>query len=178
MRHLEKVQPDSIVADLDENKQDFFETLSPEMKEEIPSFVLDENFIKNEFSSDDESIIGTNLTIDMKIESDGSEELDTPSKSEVKKNKRKASAPQRAVQHELSQSGSLGNSSESSQDNIDNLKFSNNQNLDDILAMEGETGLDFAEGDEIDEDLLQDINDVDIFKDLQEEAGMTLIFNF
>lgn len=172
MRHLEKVQPGSTIADLDENKQDLFETLSPEIKEDIPSFVLDENFMKNEFSSDDESIIGTNLNIDMKNESDGSEELDTPSKFEIKKNKRKASAPQRAIQLELSQGSSVGNSSESSQDNIDNLKFSNNQNLDDILAMEGDTGFDFAEGDEIDEDLLQDIKDVDIFKDLQEEAGM------
>ncbi|XP_018573109.1 zinc finger protein 540 [Anoplophora glabripennis] len=170
MRHLEKIQPDSTAANLDENKTDLFETFAPEIKEEIPSFMLDENFMKTEFSSDEESIMGANLTIDIKNDSDGSEELDSPSKFEVKKNKRKASAPQRAVQLELSQSSSVGNSSESSQDHIDNLKFSNNQNLDDILAIESETGLDFAEGDEIDDDLLHDINDVDIFKDLQEEA--------
>ncbi|KAJ8956789.1 hypothetical protein NQ314_006665 [Rhamnusium bicolor] len=167
MRHLEKLQMDSTISELDQ-KQDLFETL-PEIKEEIPNFVLDESFMRNDFTSDDDSLIGTNINLNMKHDSDSSEDLYSPSKNEVRKNRRKASAPQRAVQLELSQSGSVGNSSESSQDNIDNLKFTSIQNLGVSLTLEGEVGLDFVE-DDLGDDLLEDISEDDIFKDLQEEA--------
>ncbi|KAJ8961692.1 hypothetical protein NQ318_021291 [Aromia moschata] len=89
MRHLEKVQLDSNISEL-EQKQNLFETL-PEIKEEIPDFVLDDHFMKNDFTSDEESIIGTNIRLDVKNDSDSSEDLDSSLKNEVRKNRRKAS---------------------------------------------------------------------------------------
>ncbi|KAJ8915195.1 hypothetical protein NQ315_015418 [Exocentrus adspersus] len=156
------------------NKSDILKNLPSEINTDISNFVLDPLVMKSEFNSDDESIMENKLTIDVKAESDGSEEPDSPSRNEVKRNKRKASAPQRAVQLELSQSGSsVGNCSESSQDHLDDVKsvkYNGNENLNSILMMVGGTGISLFEDEEIDEDLLQDINDVDIFKDLHEEA--------
>ncbi|KAJ8961691.1 hypothetical protein NQ318_021290 [Aromia moschata] len=65
----------------------------------------------------------------------------------------------------------MGNSSESSQDNIDSLNFTTIQNLGVTFNL-NETGVDFGETDDLGEDLLRDINEDDIFKDLQEEAGL------
>ncbi|KAJ8980793.1 hypothetical protein NQ317_004795 [Molorchus minor] len=141
MRHLEK-QLESTMPALNQN-QGLFESLSEfaEIKEEIPSFVLDDNFTKNEFISDEDSLIATNLVIDVKNDSDSCEDQDSCSKNEVRKNRRKASNPHRAIQLETSECGSVENSSESSQDNSDNLKFTNIPNLDVSLSLDNGTGL-------------------------------------
>lgn len=68
----------------------------------------------------------------------------------------------------------MENSSESSQDNTDSLTFTNIQNLS--LKLKEESLLDFVEADDLCcEDLLQNITEDDIFKDLQDEAGMNSI---
>ncbi|CAH1100136.1 unnamed protein product [Psylliodes chrysocephalus] len=139
-----------------------------EFPREFPKFVLDDNLMKHNFLSDEDSSNEPHLTFDLNNDSDNSEELDSMSKT-VRKNRRKASAPQRAVQIESSQSGSMENSSESSQDNTDSLTFTNIQNLS--LKLKEESLLDFVEADDLCcEDLLQNITEDDIFKDLQDEA--------
>ncbi|XP_072400287.1 uncharacterized protein [Diabrotica undecimpunctata] len=167
MRHLEKhLNMDS--HDFQENSEgtNNLDEL-PDIKIEFPKFILDDNLIKTDFLSDEDCSNEGHLTFDLHHDSDSSEELDSLTKS-VRKNRRKAAAPQRAVQIEISQSGSMENSSESSQDNTDTLTFTNIQNLS--LKLKVESLLDFGEADELCEDLLQNINEDDIFKDLQDEA--------
>ncbi|XP_050502316.1 zinc finger protein 300-like [Diabrotica virgifera virgifera] len=172
MRHLEKhLNMDS--HDFQENSEgtnnldELPDIKLEEMKIEFPKFILDDNLMKTDFLSDEDSSSEAHLTFDLHHDSDSSEELDSLTKC-VRKNRRKAAAPQRAVQIETSQSGSMENSSESSQDNTDTLTFTNIQNLS--LKLKVDSLLDFGEADELCEDLLQNINEDDIFKDLQDEA--------
>ncbi|CAG9865360.1 unnamed protein product [Phyllotreta striolata] len=164
MRHLEK----KLTMDSSDSHALHNLDVLPDIKLEFSKFELDDNLIKTNFLSDEDSSSEANLVFDLNNESDSSEELDALSKT-VRKNRRKASAPQRAVQIENCQSGSMENSSESSQDNTDNLTFTNIQNLS--LKLKEDSLLDFAETDELCDDLLQNITEEDIFKDLQEEAG-------
>nr|XP_023018095.1 zinc finger protein 320-like isoform X2 [Leptinotarsa decemlineata] len=144
----------------------------PYIKNELPKYILDDNLMKSGFTSDEDSFNEPPITFDFNNESDSCEELDSLTKT-VRKNRRKASAPQRAIQIESSQTGSIENSSESSQDNTDSLNFGNIQNLS--LRMKDDSLLDFGDSEELCDDLLQNISEDDIFKDLQEEAdGETL----
>ncbi|XP_056644334.1 zinc finger protein draculin-like [Diorhabda sublineata] len=161
MRHLDK-QP---IMEDKSRAVDHLDIL-PDIKMEFPKFILDDNLMKNDFLSDEDCSSETHLTFNLNNDSNSSEELDSLTKN-VRKNRRKASAPQRAVQIENSQSGSMENSSESSQDNTDSLTFTNIQNL----SLKDESLLDFGEGDELcDDDLLDKISEDDIFKDLRDEA--------
>lgn len=178
MRHLEKFQISSTSSDGFDVKSEYFESLDmkseyfddiEDMKEQIPD-LLDESFIKQELCHEKDSLIGANLNLD---DNDSGEEFDPILKSEVKKNRRKATAPQRAIQIE---NGSIGNSSESSQDLVESLgtSFMNNQaGLCMILGVQDNI-IDPAEGG----DILNEINEDDIFKDLQEEAGEFLLYKF
>ncbi|KAG5874606.1 hypothetical protein JTB14_018816 [Gonioctena quinquepunctata] len=127
--------------------------------------------MKNEFTSDEDSFNEPPINFDLN-DSDSCEELDSLTKI-VRKNRRKAAAPQRAIQIESSRMGSIENSSESSQDNTDSLNFGSIQNLS--LRLKDDSLLDCVESEEICGDMLQNISEDDIFKDLQEEAdGETL----
>ncbi|CAH0559133.1 unnamed protein product [Brassicogethes aeneus] len=162
MRHLENFQENLQSPGDYEIKNEYFEHMV-DMKEEIPNLLLDDNFMKNDFHSDDESFMSANINIDFNNDSD-SEDFESSIKNEVKRNKRKALVPQRAVQLENSQ-----NSSESSQDKLDVAlgleSFSGQQaNLNLFLGKSGNMI------DPMEEDILPEINEEDIFKDLQNEA--------
>lgn len=167
MRHLENIEVASTNEDEYKRDDKYLENLE-EIKEEIPNLILDSRFVKDEFSSDDESLLGTGIKLEIENDS-SSDESDSQLKNEIRRNRRKASAPQKAIQLELSQSSSLGNSSESSQDIADKFNSPTDlcNDIGNILMSDNENCLDLTETDE----LLQEINEDDIFKDLQEETG-------
>ncbi|EEZ98380.1 zinc finger protein 557 isoform X1 [Tribolium castaneum] len=158
MRHLEQE-----VSSSDQCKAEYLDNFL-EIKEEIPNLILDEceNFMKNEFTSDEES--GSNLHLDLNNDSE-SDEDDTAVKK--RRNRRKSLVPQKAVQLEVSQNGSMFSGSESSQDLIEKTQSlcSSDTNIDKFLLSDNLNALEMPDNDD-----LLNINEEDIFKDLQEEA--------
>lgn len=147
MRHLENTD-----LSLPTPKQEYLPNLI-QIKHEM--FENCDNFIKTEFIS---GHTGSNLN-----DSDSSEDCDALF-TKTRRNRRKALLPQRAIQSEACQSNSLGNSSESSQDHTENPSFENNGPVLNTLLIDSENTT------EMQDELLQDINEENIFKDLQEEA--------
>lgn len=165
-----------IEADMEigfEEKQGLFETF-PDIKIEPSLTFTAHNLVKDEFASDEDRNTVTNINSEGANESNSSEDFDVIC-SNVRRNRRKASAPQRAVQIEFGQAHYLENSSESSQDHNDNVAVKDIQTLDinfhDKEHSYIKDDLDIKDNDELAYDLIQDINEDDIFKDLQEEAG-------
>lgn len=164
MRHLEGVC-------LNYNRQTEIKEETPsieDIKEELPNSIFSqyEGIIKNNFASDDESLIGNELDIPLSPESELDESYESSTKLEVlRRNRRKPLLPQRAFQSEGSQNSSQGNSSECSQDTPESLapnfivKVSSEHEDDEFFEL--------PEGD----DLLQDIDEENIFKGLREETG-------
>lgn len=145
-------------------KQDSLLKLS-DIKEEIPSLFLSAQYQPmKDFSSDDES----ELPLYFSESSDSDESDDSNKLNKSRRNRRKPLLPQKTVQSEVSQTGSAGTSSECSQDASESIML----NFADTLIESAADGdfLEFADGD----DLLQDIDEENIFKGLQEEAGKVL----
>lgn len=160
MRHLNQFDvaaetPNSSNIDLklDINMSDF--------KTEIPylSLLSDcDSLIKNEFTSDEE------LDFDFNTEHENSETVRKQGEV-VKKNKRKTLVPQRAIQQELThnfiieQLQEVADRSSTSEENL----FSQIDIENDLIFSDSE----LPES----EDLLRDIDEENIFKGIQEEAG-------
>ncbi|XP_044258079.1 zinc finger protein 845-like [Tribolium madens] len=158
MRHLEQE-----VSSSDQSKSEYLDDFL-EIKEEIPKLVLEEceNFMKNDFTSDEES--GSNLNLDLNNDSESDEDDTTPKK---RRNRRKSLVPQKAVQLEVSQNGSMFSGSESSQDLIEKTPnlCPSETNIDKFFLTNNLNALEMPDNDD-----LLNINEEDIFKDLQEEA--------
>ncbi|XP_063930726.1 zinc finger protein 226-like isoform X2 [Zophobas morio] len=159
MRHLEQ-ESSSDYASL-EPKPEYLDELL-EIKEEIPKHIFEEceNFMKSDFTSDEERL-GLN--------EDSDSEDDVFAKSNKRRSRRKSLVPQRAIQVDHQSAPS----SESSQD------VSEHSHLNDVLeAVKSEEQAEKSLlADTMDtlvipdnEDLLSSISEEDIFKDLQEEA--------
>lgn len=165
MRHLEPLCLNRNNTDTEIKE----ETLTiEEIKEEIPSLIFSqyEGIIKDNFPSDEESL-GNELNLPLSAESESDENYESSNKLEViRRNRRKPLLPQRAIQSEGSQNSSLGNSSECSQDPPENLIL----NFSESYVQVREQDNDFFDLPESD-DLLQDIDEENIFKGLREETG-------
>lgn len=151
-----------------------------EIKQELPEFILSDcdNIIKNNFQNDSLNDLDLSLSPNSSI----SETYDLNLKQTLtpRRNRRKALQPQRAIHSEVSQSGSIGNSSECSQDASDNifLKFMGHDGIilnckPDLFMSDCENDVDLPEGD----DLLQDIDEENIFKGLREETSKLYLLN-
>lgn len=144
-----------------------------EIKEELPGFNLIEceSLMKNDFHSDE------SLDLELPLSPTSAlSECELPSKQNTtpRRNRRKALQPQRAIHSEVSQSGSLENSSECSQDATEStfLKLMGQDNnilnlKTDLFMSDTENDIELPDG----EDLLQDIDEENIFKGLQEETS-------
>lgn len=167
MRHLELINFGlSDQADAKEESLDL-----GNIKEDIPNLILSqyEGLIKQNLQSDD-SIAANDLDIPLSPVAESDEESESLGKQNIvlRKNRRKPLLPQRAVQSETSRNSSLENSSECSQDAIDNSAYSFSTHL--LTSSVKDEFFDLADGD----DLLQDIDEENIFKGLREEAGLYL----
>ncbi|XP_060523864.1 zinc finger protein 726-like [Cylas formicarius] len=158
MRHLEGEMQSS--CESDESKRTWLQTFSDikefeSLKNDIPPLFYED------FQSDEDNLSALNFDIKYDLDNDDFEQV---LRNDIKKHRRKAAAPQRAFQADLSQSKSIDLSSESSQDEIqiatDGVGLINNELTDGAESM-----LDLEQG-----DILQEFEDQDIFKDLQEEA--------
>lgn len=136
----------------------------PSIKEELPNLFFPQYRTLQDFTSDEESRLDGELALRLAETSDDSDgSCDFKNKS--RRNRRKPLLPQKTVQSEISQTGSAGTSSECSQDATENIML----NFTDSFINSTADGhfLEFADGD----DLLQDIDEENIFKGIQEEAG-------
>lgn len=167
MRHLEPI----CLSGANTTTQIKEETLSiNEIKEEIPSLIFSqyEGIIENDFPSDEESLVGNELDLPLSAESESDDNDESSNKLQVlRRNRRKPLLPQRAIQSEGSQNSSLGNSSECSQDTPENLILNFNESFVQVREQDNEF-FDLPESD----DLLQDIDEENIFKGLREETGI------
>lgn len=175
MRHLEPLRFNHNNSSVNNIKEESLDLDC--IKEEIPNLILAQydGIIKNSFPSDGENVISNVLELPLSPESELEETYELLSKQNevLRRNRRKPLLPQRAVQSEFSRNSSFGNSSECSQDVPDNALLNINEGL--ITSSERENDFfDLAEGD----DLLQDIDEENIFKGLREEAGMFLSYYF
>lgn len=144
------------------------------LKEESSHIILDKtsNFGQNVFSSDEEAV-GTTIPVPLDFnDSDTSDDENFTFKNNIRRNRRKSLLPQKAVQLDINNQNSFGNTSESSQDVQEslNLKFDsdlttlyNKGQIDNLLISDNENPLELPEGD----DILVDLKEEDIFKDLQ-----------
>lgn len=135
-------------------------------REEISGLLFAEYNEIQDFSSD-ESRLDSSLAIELVETSDYDESCDLNNKlNKLRRNRRKPLLPQKTVQSEISQTESAGTSSECSQDDSQNVIINFTDSF--IESAGDDHFLDLADGD----DLLQDIDEENIFKGLQEEAGM------
>lgn len=139
-----------------------------------------ERLIKNEFDSDEDTLLTSDINFPFSPNGTFTDALESPKKcsDSARKNKRKNLTPQRAVQSELSQSNSLeGNSSECSQDIPESIanSFIEETGLDPALDPTQDLIISDSELPES-EDLLRDIDEENIFKGIQEEAGIVDVF--
>lgn len=136
-----------------------------DLKVEMPYLTLlsdCDTLIKNEFTSDDE------LDFEFNTES---ETFETNKKSsETRKNKRKALIPQRAIQNDLSLKSTDSNLVE-----LTDVMVNTNCTDDNLFSqIYLENDLIFSDSElPENEDLLRDIDEENIFKGIQEEAGTT-----
>lgn len=139
-----------------------------DIKQEIPNLFFPQyDQIMKDFSSEDEA---HKLDFQLSEASDSDESSDsTKQNNPLRRNRRKPLLPQKTVHSEISQTGSAGTSSECSQDASESIMLNFADSLIDSAA-DGDF-LDLADG----EDLLQDIDEENIFKGLQEEAGNVLL---
>lgn len=166
MRHLDPVCLNRNDTQIKE------ETLSiDEIKEEIPGLIFSQYEGINNFPSDQESLVGNELDLPLSPESDSAASYESLNKLEVlRRNRRKPLLPQRAIQSEGSQNSSLGNSSECSQDAPENLILNFNETY--VQLRDQDEFFDLPESD----DLLQDIDEENIFKGLREETGIVKFY--
>ncbi|VEN46557.1 unnamed protein product [Callosobruchus maculatus] len=159
MELISKFDEKDYFNDLKNEPKDYFEILPDDLKAES------KDCLTHDSSSDDESLNGGAIQ-DAPSES---EDFDPVIKS-VRKSRRKALVPQKAVQLDITQKLSLENSSESSQDYADSLRFTCIQNLSLDLSFKNSQELDIDDVDFAD-DLFRDFAGDNIFKDLEEETG-------
>lgn len=130
-----------------------------------------EKLIKNEFENEEDTLMNSDLVFSFASDNSSieNETFEAKKSDSARKNKRKTQTPQRAVQPKnVAEATSEGNSSECSQDASESLSlpsFINSNSVDstDLFMSDPE----FPES----EDMLRDIDEEDIFKGIQEEAG-------
>lgn len=147
-----------------DRKEEAIERLTG-IKGEIPSLFFSQYNSAKDFSSEDENHLDGDLALHFSESSDSDGSFDSDKRTKLRRNRRKPLLPQKTVQSEISQTGSVGTSSECSQDAAESAMLNFADTLIDSAA-DGDF-LDFADGD----DLLQDIDEENIFKGLQEETG-------
>ncbi|CAH1993366.1 unnamed protein product [Acanthoscelides obtectus] len=158
MELITKFDEKDYFNDLKNESKDYFQILPDDLKP------ASKDCLTQDSSSDDESLNGGTQDVPSECE-----DFDPVIKS-VRKSRRKALVPQKAVQVDVSQNLTLENSSESSQDYADSLRFSCIQNLSLDLSFKNSQELDIEEV-EFADDLFSDFAGDNIFKDLQEETG-------
>ena len=174
MRHLESlgVPEKDVFAVKEEDLSNLKDAM--DLKTELPDILEDcDQFIKNEFANENSNFMGYCRDFEFDLNTSGSEFGDfceSTKKTEARKNKRKALTPQRAVQSESSQGTSTSNctnSSESLPEVSDH--FTIIRNVKDGISTS--TILDDELFNSDNEDLLKDLGEENIFKDLCEETG-------
>lgn len=163
MRHLNQINTTNETVD---NSSTDIKLDINDLKVELPYLALlsdCETLIKNEFISDEE------LDFEFNTES---ESFESPKKQgELRKNKRKALTPQRAVQNEQNQKGTTENNLVILPDVTENPNCTTDNNLFSQIYLEND--LIFSDSELQDnEDLLRDIDEENIFKGIREEAGI------